>query len=231
MKQIRKRITYANVMSSIAVFLILGGATAFAAKKIGSNEIKGNSITTGKIKKEAVSASKIKKNAVTTAKIANGAVTGAKLNLGTVGTVPNAVHATTADTAKNAETVGGNRVVSFSLFGNGTIGPTQILDLNGLQIVASCSGGAVTTFARTTVGGGEISAFSVDASSAETIDTSFDDEFQPGDEFELPESSSSDEVGQGRYSGGNLKFIDFTYNEEDSVGGNECAFHGFATSN
>ncbi len=52
MKQIRKRITYANVMSSIAVFLVLGGATAYAAKKIGSNEIKGNSITTGKIKKK-----------------------------------------------------------------------------------------------------------------------------------------------------------------------------------
>ena len=46
MKQIRKRLTYANVMSSIAVFLVLGGATAFAAKKIGTNEIKANSITT-----------------------------------------------------------------------------------------------------------------------------------------------------------------------------------------
>ncbi len=99
MKQIRKRITYANVMSSIAVFLVLGGGAAYAAKKIGSNEIKGNSITTGKIKKEAVSASKIKKNSVTTAKIANGAVTGAKINLGSVGTVPNATHAVTADTA------------------------------------------------------------------------------------------------------------------------------------
>ncbi len=89
MKQIRKRLTYANVMSSIAVFLILGGASAYAAKKIGSNEIKGNSITTGKIKKNAVTGSKIKKNAVTTAKIKNGAVTGAKVNLGTLGTVPN----------------------------------------------------------------------------------------------------------------------------------------------
>ena len=90
MKLISKRLTYANVMSSIAVFLILGGATAFAAKKIGSNEIKGNSITTGKIKKEAVTAAKIKKNAITTAKIENGAVTGAKINLGYAGTVPSA---------------------------------------------------------------------------------------------------------------------------------------------
>jgi hypothetical protein len=50
-KHIRKRLTYANVMSSIAVFLILGGATAFAAKKIGSNQLKSNSVTTAKIKK------------------------------------------------------------------------------------------------------------------------------------------------------------------------------------
>jgi len=93
-------------MSSIAVFLVLGGATAFAAKKIGSNEIKGNSITTGKIKKEAVSAGKIKKNAVTTAKIQSNAVRGAKvkngslsgsdLNLATLGTVPSATNATNA---------------------------------------------------------------------------------------------------------------------------------------
>lgn len=91
MKQIRKRLTYANVMSSIAVFLVLGGASAYAAKKIGSNEIKGNSITTGKIKKEAVAAAKIKKNAVITAKIANDAVTTAKIadNAVTTGKIAN----------------------------------------------------------------------------------------------------------------------------------------------
>ncbi len=230
MKQIRKRITYANVMSSIAVFLVLGGASAYAAKKIGSNEIKGNSITTGKIKKEAVSASKIKKNAVTTPKIANGAVTGAKLNLGTVGTVPNATHATNADNAGNAQTVDGNRIVAFSLVGNGTIGERQILDLNGLQISASCSGGEVTAIARTTVTDGEISAYTSDAS-GEDFEWEYEDTFSPGVNFEIPLNSHSDEIGQGRYSGGNLKFIDFTYNEEDEVGGNECVFHGFATSN
>lgn len=83
MKQIRKRLTYANVMSSIAVFLVLGGATAIAAKKIGSNEIKSNAITTGKIKK----------NAVTTAKIKKDAVTGAKVKESTLGQVPSAANA------------------------------------------------------------------------------------------------------------------------------------------
>jgi hypothetical protein len=79
-KQVRKRLTYANVMSSLAVFLVLGGATAFAAKKIGSNQLKANSVTTAKIKKKAV----------TTAKIKNNAVTGAKANEATFGTVPSA---------------------------------------------------------------------------------------------------------------------------------------------
>ena len=100
MKQIRKRVTYANVMSSIAVFLVLGGASAYAAKKIGSSEIKGNSITTGKIKKNAITASKIKKNSVTTAKIKNGAVTGPKINLATLGTVPSAANSATTNVIK-----------------------------------------------------------------------------------------------------------------------------------
>ncbi len=116
MKQIRKRVTYANVMSSLAVFLVLGGATAVAAKKIGSNEIKGNSITTGKIKKNAITTSKIKKNAISTAKIKNGAVTGPKINLTTLGTVPSA---NTANTANVANSVVGR--IPFSVFtGPGT---------------------------------------------------------------------------------------------------------------
>lgn len=103
MKQIRRHLTYANVMSSIAVFLMLGGATAFAAKKIGANELKGNSVKTGKIVKEAVTAGKIKNGAVTetkladgavtTNKLANEAVTGAKANESTFSQVPSALTA------------------------------------------------------------------------------------------------------------------------------------------
>jgi hypothetical protein len=80
-------------MSSIAVFLILGGATAFAAKKIGSNEIKGNSITTGKIKKEAVTTAKIKNSSISTSKIQNDAVTGDKVKESSLGEVPSAANA------------------------------------------------------------------------------------------------------------------------------------------
>lgn len=90
MRRIRKRITYANVMSTIAVFLTIGGATAFAASQLGKNtvgkkQLKSNAVTTAKIKKEAVTSAKIKKNAVSGAKIANGAVTGDKIAGGAVG--------------------------------------------------------------------------------------------------------------------------------------------------
>jgi hypothetical protein len=95
-KQIRKRLTYANVMSSLAVFLVLGGATAFAATKIGADQLKANSVKTGKIVKEAITTSKIK----------NNAVNGAKVDEGSLSQVPsalNAVNATTATNALNAE--------------------------------------------------------------------------------------------------------------------------------
>jgi hypothetical protein len=84
--KLRKRLTYANVMSSIAVFLVLGGATAVAAKKIGSNELKSGSVTTAKIKKSAVTTAKIKKDAVT----------GAKVKESTLGEVPSAASAANA---------------------------------------------------------------------------------------------------------------------------------------
>jgi hypothetical protein len=94
-KQIRKRLTYANVMSSIAVFLVLGGGAAIAAKtvlpkkSVGTPQLKANAVTTAKIKKNAVTTKKIKDNAVTGAKIADGSITGAEVNASTLGTVPN----------------------------------------------------------------------------------------------------------------------------------------------
>ncbi len=107
MNSIRKRLTYANVMSSIAIFLVLGGATAFAASQLGKNsvgtkQLKKNAVTVAKIKKNAVTAAKIKVNAVTGAKIQDGAVTGAKVNLASLGTVPSSA---TTETVKGAKLV------------------------------------------------------------------------------------------------------------------------------
>ncbi len=88
MKQLRDRLTYANVTSTIALFLVIGGATAIAAKvprhSVGPRQLKANAVTTLKIKANAVTTRKIRKNAVTAAKIKDGAVEEAKIAEGAV---------------------------------------------------------------------------------------------------------------------------------------------------
>lgn len=153
MKQIRMRLTYANVMSSIAVFLVLGGATAFAATKIGANQLKANSVKTGKIVKEAVTAGKIKNsavttnklanNAVTTAKIGNDAVTGEKVAESTLGTVPS---------AQSASSFSGTTQQIIKYRSNAGAAPVVIFSGGGLTITAACTGVApkVGVFTATT---------------------------------------------------------------------------------
>jgi hypothetical protein len=123
-KQIRNRLTYANVMSSIAVFLVLGGATAFAASKIGANQLKANSVLTGKIKKEAITGSKLKKNAVTGVKVKDGSLSGSDLNLSTLGTVPSAAVANVANSLNGRIPV--SQFVPAGLHSIATVGPFAI---------------------------------------------------------------------------------------------------------
>jgi hypothetical protein len=78
LRAIGKRLTYANVIASLALFLALGGGAVWAASN------KANQVGTGKLKQNAVTAGKIKANAVTQTKIRNSAVTNAKLRLGAV---------------------------------------------------------------------------------------------------------------------------------------------------
>lgn len=62
--RLRSRLTYANVMSTIAVFVALGGgAYALSVPK--------NSIGSRQLKRNAVTSPKIRSNAVTSAKVAN----------------------------------------------------------------------------------------------------------------------------------------------------------------
>ena len=86
----RPKLTYANVMSTLCFFLLLGGGAAYAAVHLGKNsvgtkQLKKNAVTTAKIKKNAVTTAKIKNNAVTTAKIQDSAVNGTKIAAGSVG--------------------------------------------------------------------------------------------------------------------------------------------------
>lgn len=74
----RPKLTYANVMATIAVFVALGGASYAAVKP------PKNSVGSKQIKKNAVVAAKIKNGAVTGPKIAAGAITGAQVKEGSL---------------------------------------------------------------------------------------------------------------------------------------------------
>lgn len=69
-----RRITPAGVLALIALVAALAG-TAYAAKKIGSKQLKAGAVTTKKLKNKSVTSPKLADRAVTTAKLADAAVT------------------------------------------------------------------------------------------------------------------------------------------------------------
>jgi hypothetical protein len=69
------KLTYANVVATLALFIAIGGASAFAASQLGKN---------------TVGSKQIKKNAVTGAKVKNDSLTGSDIDEATLGAVLNA---------------------------------------------------------------------------------------------------------------------------------------------
>jgi len=91
----RPRLTYANVVSTLALFLALGGSAAYAASKIHSGDIASNavkstdlapgSVRTSKVFKRAITSGKLAVGAVRSNQIADGAVSARQIGNGTVG--------------------------------------------------------------------------------------------------------------------------------------------------
>lgn len=97
-KTLRDRLTYANVVSTLCLFLLLGGGAAYAASRLPKN---------------SVGTKQLKKGAVTGQKVAANTLTGANINASTLGLVPDAKHADSADTATNAAQLGGSPPSSY----------------------------------------------------------------------------------------------------------------------
>ncbi len=83
----RPKLTYANVVATIALVIAVGGGAAIAAITLPKNSVK---------------AKQIAKEAVKTSKLAKDAATGDKVKESTLGKVPLAGHADSADTAGSA---------------------------------------------------------------------------------------------------------------------------------
>lgn len=87
----------AMIVALIALFAALSGSAYAALGKntVGSKQLKAKAVTTGKLAN----------NAVNSAKVAKGSLTGEDINVGALGTVPNA---TSAASAGNSNTVNGH---------------------------------------------------------------------------------------------------------------------------
>ncbi len=116
MKQLSKHLTFANVISCIALFMALSGA-AFAAKTtLGNKAVKTKNLANG-----SVTALKLRGGSVTSLKLANGAVTGPKIGPGAVGSTQ------IANGAVRSAALGGG-VVTEGKLKNGAVTEAKIFN-------------------------------------------------------------------------------------------------------
>src|SRR4051794_11728373 len=91
--RIRSHLTYANVVATLTLFLVLGGGTALASyvvssnSQVGSNTISGHKPPSGKhanLIGGSVNGSDLANDAVNGSKVANGSLTGSDIQQSTL---------------------------------------------------------------------------------------------------------------------------------------------------
>jgi hypothetical protein len=84
LRKLRPRITYANVVSTVALAIAIGGGTAYAATKIGTSSIRYHAVTASKVANNAITASKVKNKALSGSDIRDNSLTSAQIRTGTL---------------------------------------------------------------------------------------------------------------------------------------------------
>ena len=128
MSRISKHLSYANVVATLCLFLLLGaGAHAAGLAK--------NSVKSKHIKNAQVKTADLAGNAVDGSKVADNSLTGAEVNESTLA----GVNAQTAVTAQSASTVGGMSVKKINFQVQTGTGKTAVLDFPGkFRLYAEC---------------------------------------------------------------------------------------------
>ncbi len=197
------RLSYANVIATIAVFFALAGG-AYAGVHLAKN-----SVGPKNIKKGAVKTKQLANGAVTAAKVKGDSLTGAQIKESSLGIVP------------NSKTVGGNAVKQIHYrVASGT--PTQTLfSLGGLTVTASCPAAQTeVTLDATTDTDGSIIGISV----VEGVD----DVFDAGEHLIAPLDDYEGTISYGRGASGTpVVTANFLANRH---GTNECAVVGTVIS-
>jgi hypothetical protein len=98
--KLRSRLSYANVVSTICLFVVLGGTSyGLATGSIDSREIKNNTVRSKDIRNSQVRGRDIRNSTIRSRDVALDALLGADINESTLGQVPRAATAGSASTA------------------------------------------------------------------------------------------------------------------------------------
>lgn len=131
---IRSRLSYSNVIATLALFIALGGvavATGLPRNSVGTTQLKRRAVTAAKLAPKSVINGKLGPNSVGPGNLGNGAVTTAKLAQGSViaSTIKNSV-ITTNKLNNEAVTTGklANEAVSSAKLGKGSVTAAKLGD-------------------------------------------------------------------------------------------------------
>lgn len=83
MSQLRKVLTFSNVVACLALFVALGG-TVYAAGKISGKQIKRSSLPGNRIKPKTIAANRIRRNTLTGRQVKANSLTGKQINQSTL---------------------------------------------------------------------------------------------------------------------------------------------------
>jgi hypothetical protein len=117
MSVLRSKLSYSNVIASLALFVALSGVAVAAGlpnNSVGAHKIKNGAVTTKKLRKEAVTNFKLGAGSVSGSKLASGAVTNSKIAANAVGA--SAIANNVVGSAKL-----GNEVVTTEKIKNGSV--------------------------------------------------------------------------------------------------------------
>jgi hypothetical protein len=120
----RPKLSYANVIATIALFVALGGAAVAAGlpkNSVGANQLKRNAVTTAKLKRAAVTSGKLAPKAVVAGKLGANAVLPGNLGNGIITTAKLSDSAVIAAKIKNG-------VVTTNKLNNGAVTTAKLGD-------------------------------------------------------------------------------------------------------
>jgi hypothetical protein len=228
-RAVRYRPSASMIVALIALSVALGGTTyaiSVPKRSVGPAQIRSKAVRNKHIKSRNVSRSKIARNAIDSSLVKRNSIHGSDILESSLGTVPTATKAATAD---DAAKIGGRSVQKFSFIASVGTAATKVLELSGLTLAANCAAGVLSVDATTSVGGAIIHAGGTYGPAPATAWYRSEDEFAVTTTFPLlpvggPNRDISGVLTYARQDG---EVVTATFLAQQTASG--CVFAGTAT--